>query len=225
MLVWRLTRFDSGRGLVMFRATGVAFGARTVFGRAAGVESPAGGQPNLRGKALARHQREAKLAADLCPQLPEPGEHVHCLMLGYFGLAPVIADVAARTNPRAVRIATLCWSMKNVEHLAGMMERRHAVGDPLPLTIVVSDFFRQHNKELVRHTRERLEPFGGVRIVPCRSHAKVTTFDLGPGDGLTFEGSANLRTNRNVEQLTIIRGRDTHDWHAAWIDRIAGAAA
>lgn len=210
----------------MFTPTGTTFGSRVVFGRAAGTAEAGGtGQPNLRGKALARHYREAKLAADLIPQLPEPGEHVHCLMTGFFGLAPVIADVAARTNPRALRIATLCWSAKNVEHLAGMMERRDAAGDPLPLTLVVSDFFRTHNRELVEHTRERLEPFGGVRIVPCRSHAKVTTFDLGPGDGLTFEGSANLRTNRNAEQLTVIRDRATHDWHAAWIDRLAGVAA
>lgn len=211
----------------MFTATGgTTFGKRVVFGQAAGTAEPGGvGQPNLRGKALAQHYREAKLAADLVPVLPDLGEHVHVLMTGYFGLAPVIADVAARTNPRAVRIATLCWSKRNVADLAGMMERRHAVGDPLPLTIVVSDFFRQHNKELVAYTRAQLAPFGGVRIVPCRSHAKVTTFDLGPGDGLTFEGSANLRTNRNVEQLTIIRDRVTHDWHAAWIDRLAGAAA
>ncbi|HYH64647.1 MAG TPA: hypothetical protein VD866_08135 [Urbifossiella sp.] len=209
-----------------FTAATLPFGGKVVFGRAAVAEgAPAGHPAGLRGKAAARHAREVKLAADLCPVLPEPGEHVHCLMTGFFGLAPVIADVAARTNPRAVRIATLCWSARNVIDLAGMMERRHAVGDPLTLTLVVSDFFRQHNKDLVEHTRAQLAPFGGVRIVPCRSHAKVTTFDLGPGDGLTFEGSANLRTNRNVEQLTIIRDRVTHDWHAAWIDRLAGAAA
>jgi hypothetical protein len=33
-----------------------------------------------------------------------------------------------------------------------------------------------------------------------------------------FEGSANLRTNNNTEQLTIIRDRAIHDWHAEWID-------
>ena len=35
---------------------------------------------------------------------------------------------------------------------------------------------------------------------------------------IVFEGSANLRTNRNREQLTAIRDRQLHDWHAGWID-------
>jgi hypothetical protein len=34
-----------------------------------------------------------------------------------------------------------------------------------------------------------------------------------------FEGSANLRTNKNVEQMTVINDRELHDWHAAGIDQ------
>lgn len=194
---------------------------RVVFGRAAATDGPTVHAGGLRGKAAARHRRAVKLAADLCPVLPEPGEHVHCLMTGFFDLAQVIADVGRRCRPRVLRIATLCWSKRNVTDLAGLTAERAAAGDPLPVVLVVSDYFRQHNKELVEYTRGQMGPHGPLRIVPCRSHAKVTTFDLGPGDGLTFEGSANLRTNRNQEQLTIIRDRATHDWHAAWIDRLA----
>ncbi len=163
--------------------------------------------------------RQVREAAQLCPELPATGEHVHCLMLGFFDLCQVITDVCRRTRPRALRIATLCWNKRNVLDLAGMMADR--TGDPLPLTLIVSDFFRTHNKELVRQTQDELGQFGPVKIVPTRSHAKVTAFDLGPGDGLVMEGSANLRTNRNTEQLTIIRDRAVHDWHAAWIDKLA----
>ena len=35
------------------------------------------------------------------------------------------------------------------------------------------------------------------------------------------KGSANLRTNSNREQLTVIRDRSLHDWHAVWIDELA----
>lgn len=202
----------------MFSATPPPFTAgRIPFGQAAAAGTPTVHHAPLTGKAAARRQRMVKAAAELCPVLPEPGEHVHCLMTGYFDLAQVLADVARRTSPRAVRIATLCWSKRNVPDLAAVM----AAAGGAPLVLVVSDYFRAHNKELVNFTRDQLAPFGGVRIVPCRSHAKVTTFDLGPGDGLVFEGSANLRTNRNQEQLTIIRDRGVHDWHAAWIDRLA----
>ena len=40
---------------------------------------------------------------------------------------------------------------------------------------------------------------------------------------LVFEGSANLRANRNREQLAVIRDRPLHDWHAAWIDALVRA--
>ena len=42
-------------------------------------------------------------------------------------------------------------------------------------------------------------------------------------DGLVFEGSANLRANRNREQLAVIRDRPLHDFHAAWIDDLVRA--
>jgi hypothetical protein len=34
------------------------------------------------------------------------------------------------------------------------------------------------------------------------------------------EGSANLRTNANWEQLAVILDDGLHDWHAAWIDAL-----
>lgn len=201
-----------------------ALGARPVFGRSAPTADPAAAPAAGRGKAAARHRRQVREAAELCPDLPAPGEHVHCLMTGFFHLAQVVADVAARTRPRRLRIATLGWNRRNLADLAGVVERRAAAGDPLPVVLVGSDFFASHYPDLVADTRAAFEPPGGC-VVSARSHAKVTVFDLGPGDGLTFEGSANLRTNRNQEQLTIIRDRTTHDWHAAWIDQLVGAAA
>jgi hypothetical protein len=46
---------------------------------------------------------------------------------------------------------------------------------------------------------------------------------LEKNDALVFEGSANLRTNKNREQLTVFRDRSLHDWHAAWIDELVRA--
>jgi hypothetical protein len=138
-------------------------------------------------------------------------------MTGFFDLCQVITDVCRRTMPRALRIATLCWNKRNVIDLAGLLEGRAA--DPMPVTLLASDYFHAHNADLIKWTRDQLDGYP-VRIVAARSHAKVTAFDLGPGDGLVMEGSANLRTNRNQEQLLILRDRAAHDWHAAWIDRL-----
>lgn len=171
----------------------------------------------MTGKAAARHRRAAKLAADLCPDLPDPGGHVHCLMTGYFDLGQVVCDVARRTAPRRLRVATLCWSKRNVTDFARLLADR--AGDSLPITLLASGFFARQNKELADWSRRELAPLG-VTMGFAESHAKVVCFDLGPGDALVFEGSANLRTNRNREQITIIRDRDTHDWHAGWIDEL-----
>jgi hypothetical protein len=40
---------------------------------------------------------------------------------------------------------------------------------------------------------------------------------------LTAEGSANLRSNGNREQLLLADGAGLHDWHAGWIDALVSA--
>ncbi len=141
-------------------------------------------------------------------------------MTGFYDLAQVVVDVARRTTPRRLRIATLCWNRRNVVDLVGLLEAR--ADDPMPLTLLASGFFKRHNKDVVEWAAEQFAPYH-ARLAFAESHAKVVCFDLGPGDALVFEGSANLRTNRSREQLTAIRDRATHDWHAGWIDELVKA--
>ena len=42
------------------------------------------------------------------------------------------------------------------------------------------------------------------------------------GGGLVMEGSGNLSSCRTVEQITAIVDQGLADWHAQWIDRLAG---
>ena len=189
---------------------------RPAFGRAA-QHQPVSLAPK-RTKAEARYQRAAKTAAQLLPELPAIGEAIHCLMLGTFDLMQVIA-ATMRLVPecRHLRIATLCFSKRNSAELLGILESRPA----LHLTLLVSEFFRGHNKELFEKFAEELRDYcDRARIAAARTHAKIVAFDLGPGDGIVFEGSANLRTNGNREQLTVIRDRKLHDWHGGWIDQL-----
>ncbi len=193
---------------------------RPAFGRAA---PHADAPPRLHTRAERRYQRAARTAAELLPDLPEPGTAVHCLMLGTFDLCQVIAATVRRApHCRHLRIATLCYSKRNVAELCGLLEPRPEPV-PLALTLLVSVFFREHNKDLHEWATAELTQFPNVRVVAARSHCKVALFDLGDGDGLVFEGSANLRTNKNREQLVAVRDRALHDWHAQWIDTLASA--
>lgn len=203
---------------MIFTPTKFAAIPRPAFGRAA-QHQPAT-PPAKRTKAAARYQRAAKTAAELLPELPAPGEAIHCLMLGTFDLCQVIAaTLKLAPNCRHLRIATLCFSKRNAAELLGFLETYPA----LLMTLLVSTFFQGHNKELSERFVEMLKEYPQARMVAARTHAKVVTFDLGEEDGLVFEGSANLRTNGNREQLTAIRDAELCHWHSAWIDSLVNA--
>jgi hypothetical protein len=192
--------------------------ARPAFGRAA-QHLPTHATPH-KAKAEARYQRAGRTAAALLPELPEPGESVHALMLGTFDLCQVITATAKRLPTcRHLRIATLCYSKRNITELCSMLDERKG----LALTLLVSVFHREHNKELHEWAVGELSDFPAVKVAAARSHCKVVCFDIGPNDGLVFEGSANLRTNKNREQLAVIRDRTLHDFHSQWIDELVNA--
>ncbi len=88
------------------------------------------------------------------------------------------------------------------------------------LTLLVSNFFHGHEKELHAWTRDELSRYPGSRTAVARSHCKIVTFDFCDGAKLVFEGSANLRTNGNIENITMTRHRTLHDFYADWIDRL-----
>lgn len=204
----------------MFPAPRTDFAAlpRPAFGRAGQhLTAPA---PYTR-KAEVAYRLAARSAAELLPDLPAPGDAVHALMLGTFDLAQVVADVARRLPAlRHLRIATLCYSKRNVAELAGLLDARPGTA----LTLLVSVFHKEHNREPHEWAVAELTAFPGVRVAAARSHCKVVLFDVDDGDGLVFEGSANLRTNKNREQLVAVRDRGLHDWHACWIDHLVGTA-
>jgi hypothetical protein len=117
---------------------------------------------------------------------------------------------------RHLRIATLCFSKRNAAELLSLLDARPGMA----LTLLVSSFFRDHNKGLFETFADDLKAHQDARLAAARSHCKVVCFDVSADDALVFEGSANLRTNKNREQLAVFRDRALHDWHAGWIDEM-----
>jgi hypothetical protein len=170
-------------------------------------------------RAAARRAAQLARADDALAVLPGPNEAVHCLMTGRFDLMYVLARLADRLGPvDDLKIATLCYNARNLAELVTLLDS----GKVKRLTLLCSAFFRDHNKQLWAETLEQLRP-RGQRAAAARSHAKVVTFAFADGRRLTLEGSANLRSNQNREQLTMIDGAPVYDFHSAWITA-AGAA-
>ncbi|MEQ1862727.1 MAG: hypothetical protein ABMA13_22635 [Chthoniobacteraceae bacterium] len=155
-----------------------------------------------------------------------PGDRTHCLLRGDFVLCDLIpAVIAARGKCDHLRIATLGCSIANADVLASMIERYEVAS----LDLLVSHYFAQVDKATVfravndRLAQIRFRATNAARLAVTRCHAKVICLPTAAGDWFVIEGSANLRSSDNVEQIVITNDRDTHDFHAAWIDELMDA--
>jgi hypothetical protein len=167
-------------------------------------------------RASLRRKAQLRAAAEVLPHLPGPGESVHTLLTGTFDFALVLTCVIqARPEPcEHLRVTTLAFSRRNTQELARLLDG----GKVQRLTLLTSDFHARSNRSLYRGAVEELTTQRKQTVASARCHAKVCCLAFAGGLRLVFEGSANLRTNKNWEQMTAINDADLHDWHAAWID-------
>jgi hypothetical protein len=196
-----------------FTAPRPAFGAgpRLSFGLRPATDGPP--SPHV-DRAAARRTAQLAEAADALAVLPGPGEAVHCPMTGRFDLMHLLVCIISRLGAvDALRIATLSYNGRNLVEMVRLLDS----GVVRKLTLLCSAFFRDRNGELWEETLEEFRE-RGQRAAAARSHAKVVAFEFASGRRLTVEGSANLRSNGNREQLLLADGDGLHDWHARWID-------
>ncbi len=178
-----------------------------------------GGAPGMPAAHTARARRRyaamLRESAEILAHLPGPGESLHALMTGTYDFLTLVGHaITHQPAPCAeLRIATLAFSSRNTAEIVQLLD----AGAVNRVSLLCSDFFAKHNKaeftEAVREYTQR-----GQAIAAPRCHAKVTCLHFADGAKLVFEGSANLRTNGNIEQFALINDAGLHDWHAAWID-------
>lgn len=129
------------------------------------------------------------------------------------------AIINARGPVLDTHVATLGLSTANAQCLADLKAR----GRIAALTIVCSLYFQQVDKATTY--REVATVLAGVaRLVIVRSHAKVICLPTAAGDHFVIEGSANLRSSDNLEQVVIFNDRNALEFHRAWMDELAADA-
>src|SRR5262249_54735575 len=143
-------------------------------------------------------------------------ESLHTLLTGFFDFALVLTCVLrAHSSPcEHARIATVSFGPKNTQEMAKWLDERLVAR----LTLLCSDFMGKSCPEAYQRAVKELVEQRGQTVGPARCHAKVVTLAFADGMRLSFEGSANLRTNRNMENLAVVNDPGLHAWHAAWID-------
>jgi hypothetical protein len=155
--------------------------------------------------------RQAREAID---HLPASGETVHLLLTGCFDLAHLLtALLDALGSPcQQMRIATLSLSSRNVAELAGWLDS-DKVGR---LDVLVSHFFWKNDRPIFTALLQEMGQ-RGQRVAAARSHCKIITMLLADGRAYAAEGSANLRSNGNVEQLALSRDAALFGFYDAWL--------
>lgn len=155
-------------------------------------------------------------ARGVVDHLPEPGGHTHCVLRGDFVLCDVIpAIIAARGRCEHLHIATLGLSVANADLLATQHERG-LIG---AITLVCSHYFAQVDRTTTfRDVRARLADC--AELIVTRSHAKVICLPTASGDHFVLEGSANLRSSDNTEQMVIFNDAETVAWHRHWLAQL-----
>lgn len=156
-------------------------------------------------------------ARGVVPHLPEPGEHTHALLRGDFVLCDLVpAIIEHRGRCPHLRIATLGLSTANADALLHLQ----AMGRVGAIGILCSHYFQQVDKATTyREVAARLD--GRATLIVARNHAKVICVPTEAGDHFVIEGSANLRSSDNIEQIAIFNDRELLNWHCEWMADVA----
>ena len=155
-------------------------------------------------------------------KLPEPGESLHLIARGNFPLWQIVPATLALAAPATIErlsIATLGFSAGNVTDLMALFD----AGKIAAVDIVASVYFERQNPAEYRMMADGLAQ-RGQRIAALRSHAKVIAMNLTDGKAIAVESSANLRSCRNIEQITIFHDAELCRFHARWIRDVIDAA-
>jgi len=122
-------------------------------------------------------------------------------------------------EPVDLTLTTLGFNLSNNGNLCDMLD----AGLVRRATVVCSHFFAKADPEVFTVAKEKLEA-RGQRILVTRNHSKILLFaTTSPARSRrywTIEGSANLRSCNNLEQIALSAGRDLYEFHRGWIERL-----
>lgn len=191
-----------------------------ISGKSTASESPTDVSHAVRcrtAKRTARRLGEIANAAREIGSLPDPDESIHLIMHGsYHGWSAVgaILNLARPATIVELVVATLGFNTANARELFGLLDS-HQVQT---VRFVASCYFEKSCPQEYRLLRDGLLE-RGQHCAALRTHAKVIGARMTDGRSFVIETSANLRSCRNIEQLTLFQNADLFDFHAEWISQ------
>lgn len=165
-----------------------------------------------------RDVRQAQTAVEHIGRIPDHFEAFHLVTSGRYALwnmVPAIAELAAPTKIADLHLATLGFSKANITDLVTMLD----AGEIAKVTLLCSHYFKGTSGDIWTYAQEELLKRRTVaRYLSIRTHAKIMALKLADGRTVTIEASANLRSCKNIEQISIFGHPGLYEFHAGWID-------
>ena len=170
---------------------------------------------------MVKYDRAEDFAKQVGPAILA-GDKVCALLSGNFIFGDFFEAFAVTQNLLIdeLQISTLSISQENVDSLKNLFD-----GDYLKkLDIIVSDYFWSHNRQNAPYIYKQLDHDDRFQLAVAGTHTKVSLMNI-QGKKIVISGSANLRSSRCLEEITIQTCAETYDFHHAWqsviLDRYA----
>uniref|UniRef100_A0A6M3JAE4 PLD phosphodiesterase domain-containing protein n=1 Tax=viral metagenome TaxID=1070528 RepID=A0A6M3JAE4_9ZZZZ len=163
-----------------------------------------------------KYDRAVDLVRD-CGAAILDGERIHVLLSGNFIFGDFIEALLVEFDLFAedLTLSTLGMSQNNVDSLHNLLD-----GDYLgSLNLVISDYFWAHNRKNAPYIYEQLDIDNKFQLAVAGTHTKITLLRIRDRK-IVITGSANLRSSRCVEEVTIQTDPDLYDFHKDWHDAI-----
>jgi len=163
-----------------------------------------------------KYERAAELAIAAAEALKD-GDTIHALLSGNFIFGDFLEalSVENKVKFKSMTLSTLALSDENVISLENLL----ASGLLGHLDMIVSSYFWAHNRQNAKFIYETLcDPFG-TRLAVAGIHTKIALIETDKSK-IVIHGSANMRSSRTIEVVTIEQNEDLYDFHKLWHDEI-----
>ncbi len=164
-----------------------------------------------------------KNAEKLCNDIGiiQPNDKFHIIVNGNFIMGDFLEALVVHNNwdIEELTISSLSLSEGNVDSIANLINGGY-VGK---LNLLLSDYFFSHEKyKLVRYINSELIEKSDIEVNVSyyRIHTKINLFKLRNGGKIIMDGSANLRSSGNIENINIDCSNSLYNLHKEWIDDI-----
>lgn len=146
------------------------------------------------------------------------GETVYALLSGNFIFGDLIEALAVKYDIlfEDITLSTLSISQNNVDSLHNLINGGYCN----TLNMIVSDYFWSHNRQNAPYIYDELDINNKFQLAVAGIHTKITLLKTEGGKKIVITGSANMRSSRSLEEITIQTDPELYDFHKKWHDEI-----